>query len=102
MEQSNAEENLVELLQKFKLNLLPITVNMTHVTDNWKARKRKNYADVVKVTQTQPLVSESNSSHVNEKNGENQVDIEKIKSLLMIFFNIYINIIMVLHRHILN
>ena len=101
MEQSNAEENLVELLQKFKLNLLPITVNMTHVTDNRKARKRKNYADV-KVTQTQPLVSESNSSHVNEKNGENQVDIEKIKSLLMIFFNIYINIIMVLHRHILN
>ena len=81
----------MELLQKFKLNLLPITVNKAHVTDNWKVRKRKNYADVVKVTQTQPLVSENNSSRVNEKNGENQVDIEKITSLLMIFY-IYIYI----------
>ena len=40
----------MELLQKFKLNLLPITVNKAHATDNRKARKRKNYADVVKVT----------------------------------------------------
>ena len=28
----------------------PITVNMMHVTDKRKARKRKTYADVVKVT----------------------------------------------------
>ena len=56
---------------------------MTHVTDNREARKRKFYVDVVKVSQTQPLVSENKSSHVNEKNGENQVGIEKIKSLLM-------------------
>ena len=27
----------------------PVTVNMMHVTDNWKARKRKTYADVVKL-----------------------------------------------------
>ena len=55
---------------------------MTHVNDNREARKRKTYADVVKVTQTQPLVSENRSSHVNETNGD-QIDIKKIKSLLM-------------------
>ena len=56
---------------------------MIHVTDNRKARKSKAYANVVKITKIQPLVSENKSSHVNEKNGENQVDLEKIKSLLM-------------------
>ena len=30
---------------------LPITVNMMHITDNRKARNRKTYADIVKVTQ---------------------------------------------------
>ena len=65
---------------------MPVTVNMMHVTDNQKARKRKTYADVVKVTQTQPLqplVLENKSSHVNEKDGENQFDLGKIKSLLI-------------------
>ena len=61
---------------------LPISVNMTHVNDNREARKRKTFADVVKVTQTQPLVSENRSSHVNETNSD-QVDIKKIKYLLM-------------------
>ena len=61
---------------------LPISVNMTHLDNNREARKRKTYADVVKVTQTQLLVSENRSSHVNETNGD-QVDIKKIKSLLM-------------------
>ena len=56
---------------------------MMHVTDNWKTRKRKTYADAMKVTQTQPLVSENISSHVNEKDSENQFDLEKIKSLLI-------------------
>ena len=51
---------------------LPFTVSMMHVTDNQKVRKRKTYADAVKATQTQPLVSENISSHVNEKYGENQ------------------------------
>ena len=62
---------------------MPITVNMMHVTDNRKVWKRKTYADVVKVTQTQPLVLENKSRHVNEKDGENQFDLEKIKSLLI-------------------
>ena len=66
-----------------EVRYLPITVNMTHVTDNRKPRKRKTYVDVVKVTETQPLLSENKSGHVKEKNGESQVDIEKIKSLLM-------------------
>ena len=48
---------------------------MMHVTDNWKVRKRNTYADVVKLTQTQPLVLENISSHVNEKDGENQFDL---------------------------
>ena len=61
---------------------LPISVNMTHLDNNREARKRIAYADVVKVTQTQLLVSENRSSHVNETNGD-QVDIKKIKSLLM-------------------
>ena len=56
---------------------------MMHVTDNRKVWKRKTYADVVKVTQTQPLVLENKSRHVNEKDGENQFDLEKIKSLLI-------------------
>ena len=56
---------------------------MMHATDNRKARKRKTYADIVKVTQTQPLVSENKSSRVNEKDGENQLDLEKIKSFLI-------------------
>ena len=62
---------------------MPITVNIMHVTDNRKARKRKTYANLVKVTQMHPLVSENKSSHVNEKDGENQFDLEKIKSLLI-------------------
>ena len=61
----------------------PITVNMMHVTDNRKARKRKTYADVVKVTKAQPLISENKSSHGSKKDGENQLDLEKIKSLLI-------------------
>ena len=40
---------------------------MTHVTDNREARKRKFYADVVKASQTQPLVSENKSNEKNEK-----------------------------------
>ena len=60
---------------------MPITVNMMHVTDNPKARKRKTYTDGIK--QTQPLVLENKSSHVNNKNGENQVDLQKIKPLLI-------------------
>ena len=62
---------------------LPITVNMMHDTDNRTARKRKTFAEVVKLTQTQPLVPENKSSHVKEKNCENQFDLEKIKSLLV-------------------
>ena len=54
---------------------------MMQVTDNRKARKRKTYANVVKVTKTQPLISENKSSHVNKKDGENQFDLEKIKFL---------------------
>ena len=46
-------------------------------------KKRKTYADVVKVTQTQPLVLENISRHVNEKDGENEFDLENIKSLLI-------------------
>ena len=45
---------------------------MIHFTDNRKARKRKTYADLVKVTKAQPLISENKSSHGNEKDGENQ------------------------------
>ena len=53
------------------------------ITDNRKARKKKTYAVVVKATQTQPLVSENISSHVNEKGDDNQFDLEKIKFLLI-------------------
>ena len=56
---------------------------MMNVTDNRKARKRKNYADIVKVTKTQPLILENKSSHGNKKDGENQLDLEKINSLLI-------------------
>ena len=56
---------------------------MIHVLDNRKARKRKTYADVVKVTKAQPLISENKSSHGSKKDGENQLDLEKIKSLLI-------------------
>ena len=62
---------------------LPITVNMMHVTDKRKVRKRKTYADVVKVTKAQRLIQENKSSHGNKKDGENQIDLEKIKSLLI-------------------
>ena len=62
---------------------LTITVNMMHITYNRKAMKGKSYADVKKVTQTQPFVSENKSSHINDKNGENQIDLEKIKYLLL-------------------
>ena len=55
----------------------PITVNMMHFTDNRKARKRKTYADVVKVTKAQPLISENKSSHGNKKDGENQLNLKK-------------------------
>ena len=61
----------------------PITANIIHVTDNRKARKRKTYADVVKVTKAQPLISENKSSHSSKKDDENQLDLEKIKSLLI-------------------
>ena len=61
----------------------PITVNMMHVTDKRKVRKRKTYADVVKVTKAQRLIQENKSSHGNKKDGENQIDLEKIKSLLI-------------------
>ena len=54
-----------------------------NVTDNRKARKRKNYADIVKVTKAQPLILENKSSHSNKKDGENQLDLEKINSLLI-------------------
>ena len=56
---------------------------MMNVTDNRKARKRKNYADIVKVTKAQPLILENKSSHSNKKDGENQLDLEKINSLLI-------------------
>ena len=56
---------------------------MMNVTDNRKARKRKNYADIVKVTKAQPLILENKSSHGNKKDGENQLDLEKINSLLI-------------------
>ena len=60
-----------------------ITVNMVHVTDDRKARKRNTYADVVKVTKAQPLMSKNKSSDGNRKDGEYQLDLEKIKSLLI-------------------
>ena len=37
----------------------------------------------MKVTQTQPLVLKNISRHVNEKDGENEFDLENIKSLLI-------------------
>ena len=61
----------------------PITVNMMHVTDNRKTRKRKTYADVVKVTKVRPLILENKSSHGSKKDGENQLDLEKIRYLLI-------------------
>ena len=48
---------------------LPITVNIKYVSSTRKANKRNNYED--------------KSSYVKEKIGENQVDHEKIKSLLL-------------------
>ena len=48
---------------------LPITVNIKYVSSTHKANKRNNYED--------------KSSYVKEKIGENQVDHEKIKSLLL-------------------
>ena len=48
---------------------LPITVNIKYVKGTRKANKRNNCED--------------KSSHVKEKIGENQVDHEKIKSLLL-------------------
>ena len=36
----------------------------------------------MKVTKAQPLISENKSTHGNKKDGENQLDLEKIKSLL--------------------
>ena len=47
-----------------------------HFTDNRKARKRKTYADLVKVTKAQPLISENKSSLGNEKDGENQLNLK--------------------------
>ena len=86
----NKTQETTELVRKIsrdsknnKTRVLQITVNRIHVTNNRKARKKKTYADVVKVTQTQPLVSKNISSYVNEKDGENQFNLEKIKSLLM-------------------
>ena len=54
-----------------------------HVNDKRKARNRKTSADVVKVTKAQRLIQENKSSHGNKKDGENQIDLEKIKSLLI-------------------
>ena len=54
---------------------LPITVNVMHVTDNRKTRKRKTYADVVKIAKAQRLISENKSSHNIKKDGENQIDL---------------------------
>ena len=54
-----------------------------HVTDNRKTRKRKTYADVVKVTKVRPLILENKSSHGSKKDGENQLDLEKIRYLLI-------------------
>ena len=48
-----------------------------HFTDNRKTRKRKTYADVVKVTKAEPLISENKSSHGNVKDGENQLNLKK-------------------------
>ena len=62
---------------------LPITDNMMDVINNLKARKRKTYVGVVKAPQTQPLVLKNISSHVNEKDGENQFDLEEIESFLI-------------------
>ena len=47
-----------------------------------KQGREKSYADVVKVTKAQPLISENKSTHGNKKDSENQLDLEKIKSLL--------------------
>ena len=61
----------------------PITVNMMYVTDNQKARKRKTYADVVNETKAKPLILENKSHPGNKKDSENQLDLEKIKSMLL-------------------
>ena len=45
----------------------PISVNMIHVTDIRKARKRKTYADVVKVTKAQPLISKKQNQSWQQK-----------------------------------
>ena len=54
-----------------------ITVNMMHVTDKRKAKKRKTYADAAKVTKAQPLISENKSSHGSRKDGENNLILRK-------------------------
>ena len=66
-----------EIMKQGKCSLL----KMMHVASNCKERKRRarSYADVMKLTHTQPLVLENKSSHANNKNGQNQVDLEKIK-----------------------
>ena len=61
----------------------PITINMMHVTDNQKARKRKTYVVVVNETKAKPLILENKSHPGNKKDSENQLDLEKIKSLLI-------------------
>ena len=61
----------------------PITINMMHVTDNQKARKRKTYVVVVNETKAKPLILENKSHPSNKKDSENQLDLEKIKSLLI-------------------
>lgn len=91
LEETSSREEATEATEELQKNPrhsennetkdLPITVNMMHVTDNPKARKIKTYTDVIK--QTKPLVLVNKSSHVNNKNGENQIDLQKIKHLLM-------------------
>ena len=91
LEETSSREEATEATEELQKNPrhnennetkdLPITVNMMHVTDNPKAKKIKTYTDVIK--QTKPLVLVNKSSHGNNKNGENQVDLQKIKHLLM-------------------
>ena len=54
-----------------------------YVKDNRKVMMRKNYADVVKVIHTQPIISEDKSSQINDQNSKNQVHLEKITFLLL-------------------
>ena len=58
-------------------------MKILYVTDNYKVKKRKNYACVVKIIHKQPNISENKISQFNDKNGENLVRLEKIRFLLL-------------------